>query len=141
MNKEKIILSDMISRLSNFISQLNIKEDISISISDDLKKEQDDIVFNALNGIQIYRIIQESINNAVKHADAQSIVVNLDSKDDKLNITIKDDGRGFDINQVKSSNGLKNIEKRADKLKAILTINTEIDKGTSINFSFNHKTD
>ena len=68
MNKEEIPLSDLIDRLNNFINRLDIQENLSLSISDDLKSEIDTMVFNAINGIQIYRIIQESINNAIKHA-------------------------------------------------------------------------
>jgi signal transduction histidine kinase len=136
MNKEKIVLSDLLSRMKNFINQLNIKENISVEVSESLEKEIENIVFSALNGIHIYRMIQESINNAIKHAKAKDIEIDLKYNNQKLEITIQDNGIGFDVTKAQTSNGLKNLQKRADRLKANLTINGEIGKGTSIKFSF-----
>lgn len=132
MNKEKIILSDLLSRLNNFVNQLNIKENILVEVSQSLENKIDNIVFTALDGIHMYRIIQESINNAVKHADAENITIDLDFENKELFVTIQDDGKGFDLNKVQGSNGLKNLQKRADKLKAVIEISSEINKGSSI---------
>ena len=136
MNKEEIPLSDLIDRLNNFVNQLDIKEDLNVTLSEDLKTQMDDLIFSALNGIQIYRIIQESINNAVKHANASSIQINLDLKNDLLIISIKDDGKGFDMDNTKPGNGLSNLKKRAKRLHAELQMESEINSGTHILFKF-----
>ena len=140
MNKEKISLSDLIDRLNNFINRLDIQENISLSMSDPLKSEIHIIVFSALNGIQIYRIIQESINNAVKHANASSVQINLNLKNNLLIVSIKDDGKGFDTVKTKPGNGLTNLKKRAKRLDAELQIKSEINSGTWILFKLNTKT-
>lgn len=132
MNKDEIILSDLLNRLNNFINQLDIKENISVEVSQSLENEIDNIVFTALDGIHVYRIIQESINNAVKHADAENITIDLDFENKELFVTIQDDGKGFDLNKVQGSNGLKNLQKRADKLKAGIEILSETDNGSTI---------
>lgn len=137
MNKEEIPLSDLIDRLNNFVNQLVIKEDLNVTLSEDVKTQMDDLIFSALNGIQIYRIIQESINNAVKHADASSIQINLDIKNDLLEISIKDNGKGFDMDNTKPGNGLTNLKKRAKRLHAELQMESEIDSGTYILFKLN----
>lgn len=132
MNKENIVLSDLVSRLKNFINQLNIKENISVEVSDSLEKKIEDIVFTALDGINVYRIIQESINNAIKHAKADDIIINFYDKDNQLEISIHDNGTGFDYEKVHSSNGLRNLQKRSDKLKAEIDISSRIGQGSII---------
>jgi signal transduction histidine kinase len=132
MNKEKIALSDLLGRLKNFINQLNIKENISVDISKSLEPNIDNIVFSALDGIHVYRIIQESTNNAIKHAEADTITISFNKEDDMLSILISDNGKGFELNLVKESNGLKNLQKRADKLDAEIIILSEKELGTSV---------
>ncbi len=132
MNKEKIVLSDLLSRLTNFINQLNIKENISINVSASIESKLEHFVFSALDGIHVYRIIQESINNAIKHADADEVKVNFDLEENHIKIYITDNGKGFDLDLVKSSNGLKNLKKRADKLNAQLNIESQVGEGTNI---------
>jgi len=132
MNKEEIALSDLISRLKNFVNQLNIEENISVEVSNSIESKMDDVIFSALDGIHVYRIIQESINNAIKHADANSISISFYNENDILKISISDNGIGFDTELVKSSNGLKNLKKRADKLKAQISIDSVVNKGTEI---------
>ncbi|HQE11551.1 MAG TPA: sensor histidine kinase [Flavipsychrobacter sp.] len=82
----------------------------------------------------IFRIIQESLNNTIKHAKANTVVVTLDYRVDHVYILIKDDGIGFDTNSPKLSKslGLMNIATRAKLLNAKLTISSEINHGTSI---------
>jgi len=139
MNKEEIPLSDLIDRLNNFISRLDIREHLSLSMSDALKSEGSTIIFSALNGIQIYRIIQESVNNAIKHAEAKNININFDYNSQHLEVKIHDDGRGFDLDQTKFGNGLNNMKKRAKRLNAELAIQSESEKGTTVTLTLNPK--
>ena len=134
MNKEEIQLSELISRFSNFINRLPISENISIDTSTLAEQKSDDITFSALEGIQVYRIIQEAVNNAIKYADAKNIEINF-GYDDALKIEIKDDGKGFDLEKVKKGNGIKNMKSRAKKLEAKIEINSTIEKGTLIRLS------
>lgn len=139
MNKEQIILSDLINRLNNFINQLAINEVISISVADNLKPKLDQIVFTALEGIHIYRILQEAINNAIKHAEANSINIYFNEVSDVIEVQIKDDGIGFAKDENKQGNGLKNMYKRAKQLGAHLTIETSQNSGTTIQFNVDIK--
>ncbi|MCB0695941.1 MAG: hypothetical protein KDC07_01170 [Chitinophagaceae bacterium] len=80
-----------------------------------------------------FRIVQESINNAIKHAKAQNINISLVYKTDGLIISIADDGKGFDTELMKGSNGLglHNMQLRA-KMLGSMGITSEQDKGTTI---------
>jgi two-component system, NarL family, sensor kinase len=82
--------------------------------------------------IHIYRIVQEIINNAIKHAHCTVIDVTLFYKDGRLVLSITDDGIGFDKQMVMRQSaglGLKNISSRADILKSALYIETTPGKG------------
>ena len=131
MNKEKILLSELISRFRNYTGSLSIEENIRINSSEALKDKTEVFYYSALEGIQIYRIIQEAVNNAIKYAKAETIDIDFDY-DEVLVIQIKDNGKGFDLAKVKKGNGLKNMKSRAKKLNAKLEISSQVDVGTQI---------
>lgn len=85
--------------------------------------------------IVLYRIIQELLTNVIKHADAQTILVQLVQENDRFNLTVEDDGKGFDISHLtlKGGTGLENIKARAAYLDASLDIHSSPGKGTSVN--------
>lgn len=85
----------------------------------------------------IFRIIQESLNNAIKHSKATNVDVTLDYRVDHVYILIKDNGVGFDTNEIEQSKslGLMNIAARANLLKAKLNISSEFNIGTSISLA------
>lgn len=78
----------------------------------------------------IYRIIQELINNIIKHAKASSALVQMNFHENELFITVEDNGVGFDPKTVKNGIGLKNIESRIQLLKAEIEMDSS-SKGTS----------
>lgn len=78
----------------------------------------------------VYRIVQELLNNIVKHAGAKEVLVQLNNTDESLGITVEDDGRGFDTQNVKNGIGLQNIASRVSFLKGDLHIDSN-EKGSS----------
>ncbi|MCF2494132.1 ATP-binding protein [Dyadobacter chenhuakuii] len=84
--------------------------------------------------IVIYRIIQELVNNALKHAQASQILVIIQQSGDTLFVTVEDDGKSFDINKTntKAGSGLSNIKARADFLNARFEIQSAPQKGTTV---------
>ncbi|WP_179008646.1 tetratricopeptide repeat-containing sensor histidine kinase [Winogradskyella forsetii] len=81
--------------------------------------------------INIFRIVQELVNNSVKHANANEINVQLSHRENLLQLTIEDDGEGFNKDAVTSEGiGLKNIQSRVDYLNAKMDFDTSA-KGTS----------
>ena len=90
-------------------------------------------VVHAPQTLPLLRIMQESISNALKHADASKIKVLIDVVHDHLTIEIQDDGIGFDPGNVRMGKGLSGIEKRARALGAALSVTSTA--GTSIKLS------
>lgn len=80
----------------------------------------------------IYRIVQEAVNNILKHADAKEINIQLIGQNDHLSIMIEDDGKGFDTTTKKTGRGLKNIVTRSLWLKGSINIDSHPGKGTTI---------
>jgi two-component system, NarL family, sensor kinase len=84
--------------------------------------------------VVLYRIMQELVNNAIKHADASQILVLLQQTDNILFLTVEDDGKGFDAaagNKLKGA-GLANIEARVEFLGGKIDIQSEPGTGTAI---------
>ena len=79
-----------------------------------------------------YRILQESLQNAVKHAKCKNITVALNKTDSAIQLKVVDDGAGFNVKKGKKGIGHKNIISRVEKIGANLKINSILGKGTTI---------
>lgn len=90
--------------------------------------------------IQLTRILQELIMNIVKHAEAKSIKICMRHTSSWLFISVKDDGKGFDILKESKGLGLKNIEFRMEYIRGSYRYKSEIGKGTSYLFTI-HKSE
>jgi signal transduction histidine kinase len=88
--------------------------------------------------ITIYRIIQELISNAMKHASAKKVIVQVAKSHGQLAVTVEDDGKGFDTTMLSQSKGIgwTNIQHRVDFLKGKVDINSQSGKGTSVYIEF-----
>jgi len=91
----------------------------------------------------VFRIVQETLSNVYKHADAQHVKVSFILKENKMQLTIADDGKGFDItklNQKKSSKleggfGIEGIRERVELVKGSISIQSSIGEGTKIDIT------
>lgn len=87
--------------------------------------------------LSVYRIIQEAINNALKHSGADKIILNVGTKNDKCYININDNGKGFNFENKSEQEdkhfGLSIMKERINLLHGVISINTDIEKGTEIN--------
>ncbi|MDZ4794129.1 MAG: sensor histidine kinase [Bacteroidota bacterium] len=88
--------------------------------------------------IIIYRIIQELLNNTMKHAAATESFVQLIREGNRLNVVVEDNGKGFNMNlpENKDGAGIANVRSRVDYLKGQLDIHSELGKGTLVNIEF-----
>lgn len=89
--------------------------------------------------IIIYRIVQELLNNIIKHAAATAAFVQLIREGHRLNVVVEDNGKGFDtaLPVTTLGAGLANVRSRVDYLKGQLAIHAEPGKGTLVNIEFN----
>ncbi len=89
--------------------------------------------------LSIYRIIQEILNNAIKHANANEILLQLNQEADEIIIHIEDDGIGFNVKGNYKSMGLKNIKSRVNYMKGTIEIDSRLNEGTSYLIHLNIK--
>ena len=83
--------------------------------------------------VALYRIAQEALHNVAKHAGAERVRIDLRYEGDTVQLTIEDDGRGFDVDSIPpGSLGVGIMRERAAKIGAALHMNSRIGKGTTI---------
>lgn len=80
----------------------------------------------------LYRIVQEALNNMVKHSDASEGYIELKAKDGQLVLEIRDNGSGFDTTEQTSGLGIEGMRERAALIGAILTVSSQKGSGTQI---------
>ena len=130
MNNSEISLENLQTRIHNFIEKAKeAKAEISFNFT--IENGLKNIVFTSIEGMNIYRTIQESINNSIKYADATTINIKAEKVDNSIQITIVDNGRGFDIETIKEGYGLNNMQKRIVEIGGQFGIQSDVN-GTEI---------
>lgn len=135
MNKTEITLEDLQSRIANFIEKAGIATDTISFYFDISDKINQDTVFTSVKGMNCYRIIQEAVNNAIKHAKATKIEVTIQPvHSSSIKVSIVDNGIGLQEDAVTLHNGITNMKKRAKDLESELQIVANKTNGTTISF-------
>lgn len=90
--------------------------------------------------LSIYRVIQELLNNSLKHANANEILIQINTEDDELVIQYEDDGVGFDQeNLVRKGMGLENIKSRINYMHGSISIDSQSGSGISVLIRIKHQ--
>jgi signal transduction histidine kinase len=94
----------------------------------------EDVDIDQTVAITLYRIVQELINNTMKHSGASSAIVQLTKSNEQLSLTVEDDGNGFDPAILNTSKGMGwvSIKNRVDFLKGKLDVTSKEGEGTSV---------
>lgn len=97
----------------------------------------ENVAIDQTTAITLYRIVQELLNNTMKHAAAKMALVQLTKSNGHLSVTVEDDGKGFDTSVLKQSKsgrgiGWSNIQNRVEFLKGTLDVQSTNEKGTSV---------
>ena len=143
---QQIILeaSQKIRELShNLVSSVLLKFGLEYAIKDAAKKYSNSSLrfFTAISNvnryaqeyeIKIFNIVQELINNILKHSKAEKAYIAMEEEDSMLTIMVKDDGKGFDTNKSKDGIGLNQIRARVDMLNGSFEIESAKNIGTKI---------
>ena len=107
--------------LTNYIENLNRSTSMNIEYEDLTKQENSNISDH--QGINLFRISQELINNSLKHSKAKNIRITLSEFDEFISLFYFDDGFGFNISTVKLGSGITNIKERVDICNGKIAIN------------------
>lgn len=128
-----LIRLGLISALRELARKISASNKIKVELNADYNER-----LNEANEVVIYRIIQESVNNMLKHSNASAIVITLHKNKDDLFIEIKDNGIGFDTSLIEKSAGIgwKNIYTRTALLHGSIDVTSAPSKGTTITIHF-----
>ena len=86
--------------------------------------------------LELYRIIQESLANIIKHAAAKAVHIAISTQDQVVEVIIEDDGRGYDTAIQSKGIGIRLMKKRAESLQGTIAIESQVGRGALIHFSF-----
>lgn len=133
INPENDNFYNLETRLKSFAIPMFESKDIDFKF--DFSPELNDLKIDMSKRRDIYLILKEAINNLVKYSECKNVEVKAKIAANKLIMSIKDDGIGFDTEAQSSRNGQKNMKRRAEKIGADLVVKSEIGKGTEVNLN------
>ncbi|PAV29284.1 sensor histidine kinase [Virgibacillus profundi] len=116
--------------IHNLVNELRQKSQLSFKVEMD-----EELTLSETTEEHVFRIVQESLSNILRHANAQEVNLNIFQRSKELFIHIRDDGKGFDItnnSDKKTSYGLKTMRERSEELGGTFTIRSNIEEGTYI---------
>lgn len=120
------IISDngLVPALNSFFSRIQAVGKMEIHFEHDIPYRLPTSVENSL-----YRIVNELLNNTIKHAQATKVIVQLNTHKENLVLSYEDDGIGYDSNSITRGLGLENIQSRARSINASASITTSLNHG------------
>lgn len=122
----------LIPTIKRYVSTISDYHEIDI----DFQTFGKEIRLNQNYEVALFRLVQESLQNAVKHSNASQIKVKIDIREDSISITVSDNGVGFDLESIdKNSFGLIGMEERVEMLEGKMSIHSKENKGTRIYIS------
>ena len=123
--QKNIKLKDLIELLvANINNAPTIKAVLSYNVQD---AELDDEL-----KLNVYRIIQEQVNNIMRHADARNVNISAREDSGTLEVIVKDDGKGFDVNQKRDGIGIANMMSRVESFNGKMIIKSDFGQGCMI---------
>jgi signal transduction histidine kinase len=119
---------DLRELVQSLLDSLRENTSIDTAFNYDVAKQElsDDLKLN------IYRIIQEQINNIVKHASPGKIAISVNARHNALHIEMKDDGKGFDVKKKRKGIGLSNMMNRIESFNGQMFIESSLGQGCSV---------
>ncbi|MBS1734350.1 MAG: hypothetical protein JST02_13730, partial [Bacteroidetes bacterium] len=123
-------LRQLMERLEDYAMQLAVIKNIHVLSG--FSEQLGNTILPTETRRSIYLLFKEAINNAVKYSNASFVELKVEQSPALVTITLKDNGEGFDVAEVKRGNGLNNMEQRARDLNAAIAIQSVKGAGTSV---------
>jgi len=121
----------VVTALSNFAKRITASSDIEVHYQSTIE----DGVLSKEYELNIYRIIQELVNNALKHSQCTNIEISIRNDEDSINILVQDDGIGMDVSETIEGVGLYNIQTRVESLQGKIDIDSQANAGVTIHIT------
>lgn len=135
LNNDVILKNGLVKSLETEIDRLNRLKYLKAIMT--VEGEGVDIVNST--EIIIFRIIQESLSNILKHAKASKLFLLVSFQEEFLEIVLTDNGVGFDTSEKTDGSGMETMKNRAALIRALLTIDSDLGKGTVVSLKYFYK--
>lgn len=134
MMPEVLMKVGLVEALKDFCNNINAGKLLKISLQAYGMEKR----LGSSTEVMLFRIMQELINNIIKHAYATEAIIQFNREGNRLSITIEDNGRGFNLRDAeeKDTMGMNTIKSRVDYLNGRLTIDSRQDIGTTVMIDF-----
>jgi signal transduction histidine kinase len=131
LNREKQeLINNFVSLVHNLLEEQQASYQVKLSYSIDNNVNWDKI--NNSIKINMYRMLQEGLQNINKYANAKNSTVEIKADEENIYLKIKDDGIGFDVNKKSKGIGVQNMISRTHECQGTIDIKSEKDNGTQI---------
>ena len=138
LNPENTTLDNLVARLREYCA--DYLDGLEIEVVLDFPGHIPEMRISRESQRNIFSTVKEAINNCVKHAGANEIRITLKLDNDKFNIAVSDNGKGFEMNNLKGrGNGLRNMKQRIEAIGGVFSIISSATAGTAINISISFK--
>ena len=123
-------MEGLMSRLEEYAVEMASAKDIRVTV--DKKEHIKQVKLSMEQRKNIYLILKEAINNAIKYSNCTHIFITSDLQNKQLSLYVTDDGQGFETQNAHKGNGLTNMSQRAHEMHARLEIKSKINEGASV---------
>ena len=130
INPRRDYLSDLTSRMRRFAGEAFDSRDIVWQ----LDAPQTHLSLSADTRREVFLIFKEGVNNIVRHSNCTEVEAELKIEDNRLLLRIRDNGRGFDLQDQSEGHGLQSLRERARNVGGDLEVLSELGRGTTIEF-------
>lgn len=134
VNPENDSMEHILTRMTSYA--VEILESINITLIMDIDPLITHLNLPMERRKDFYLLFKEAINNIAKYSAATQVWINLHECDQEVCLEIKDNGRGFDLDQAKKGNGLLNMQQRAQRLQGNFSLQSKENAGTAITLTF-----
>jgi len=132
VNPKRDSLYDLILRLRDTYTELSSYK--SISFKSENLKSLEKVSLSMEHRQHLYLIFKEGINNCIRHSGCSEISLDAFVRGKRIEMILRDNGNGFEIENLPNGNGLSNIRNRAKKIGGSLKISSKIGEGTTLHF-------
>lgn len=134
VNPKNDAFINLLQRMNQFASEILDGRNIEFELVSDAALDSNRLSMSMRKNL--YLFFKEAINNAAKYAEARKVTVRINKKDNRMEMIIEDDGKGFETSQVFNTNGMNTLKKRATELNGDFDLRSKPGQGTRVRCSF-----
>lgn len=130
IQSDEVTFTELMGKVAGFVQQIN-RDKMEFVVEDKLTESRRESILLPLQAIAIFRVVQEAINNSIKHSASKRVVITFNDNQ----ISIEDFGKGFDKDAAEMGYGLVNMQARMEENGYLMTVETELGNGTKVSIN------